>query len=41
MAVEYRDDCGHFIVEELPEVVAARALALFGGLSPSEVLVAG
>ena len=41
MAVEYRDDSGHFIVEELPEIVAARALALFGGLSPSEVLMAG
>ncbi|MGH2833525.1 MAG: alpha/beta fold hydrolase [Solirubrobacteraceae bacterium] len=40
MAVEYRDDSGHFIVEELPGIVAARALALFGGLSPSEVLVA-
>ncbi|HEY1457406.1 MAG TPA: alpha/beta hydrolase [Solirubrobacteraceae bacterium] len=37
MAVEYRDDSGHFIVEELPEIVAERASALFGGLSPQAV----
>ena len=30
MAVELRDDSGHFIAEELPDVVADRALALFG-----------
>jgi pimeloyl-ACP methyl ester carboxylesterase len=30
MSVELRDDSGHFIAEELPEVVAERALALFG-----------
>ena len=31
MRVELRDDSGHFIAEELPEVVTARALELFGG----------
>lgn len=31
MRVELRDDSGHFIAEELPEIVAARALELFGG----------
>jgi pimeloyl-ACP methyl ester carboxylesterase len=30
MAVELRDDSGHFIAEELPEVVADHARALFG-----------
>ena len=30
MRVELRDDSGHFILEELPGVVAERALALFG-----------
>ena len=29
MTVELRDDSAHFIAEELPEVVAARARALF------------
>ena len=29
MRMELRDDSGHFILEELPEVVAERALALF------------
>jgi pimeloyl-ACP methyl ester carboxylesterase len=29
MAVELRDDSGHFIAEELPELVASRARALF------------
>jgi pimeloyl-ACP methyl ester carboxylesterase len=29
MSLELRDDSGHFIAEELPEVVAARARALF------------
>ncbi|HEU0023748.1 MAG TPA: alpha/beta hydrolase [Thermoleophilaceae bacterium] len=29
MAVELRDDSGHFIAEELPEIVADRALSLF------------
>ena len=28
MSVELRDDSGHFIAEELPGVVAERALAL-------------
>jgi pimeloyl-ACP methyl ester carboxylesterase len=30
MDVELREDSGHFIVEELPDVVVARARALFG-----------
>jgi pimeloyl-ACP methyl ester carboxylesterase len=30
MEVELRDDSGHFIAEELPDVVVARARALFG-----------
>jgi pimeloyl-ACP methyl ester carboxylesterase len=34
MAVELRDDSGHFIAEEIPELVAARARALFEGESP-------
>jgi hypothetical protein len=29
MRLELRDDAGHFIGEELPELVAERALALF------------
>lgn len=29
LRLELRDDSGHFIAEELPEVVAARAQALF------------
>jgi pimeloyl-ACP methyl ester carboxylesterase len=29
MTLELRDDSGHFIAEELPEIVAARALELF------------
>jgi pimeloyl-ACP methyl ester carboxylesterase len=31
MEVELRDDSGHFIAEELPDVVVARARSLFGG----------
>jgi pimeloyl-ACP methyl ester carboxylesterase len=31
MRVELRDDSGHFIAEELPELVAERARALFAG----------
>jgi pimeloyl-ACP methyl ester carboxylesterase len=31
MAVELRDDSGHFVAEEIPEVVASRARALFDG----------
>jgi pimeloyl-ACP methyl ester carboxylesterase len=34
MDVELRDDSGHFIAEELPDVVVARARALFG--SPAQ-----
>ena len=30
MALELRDDSGHFIAEELPDVVVSRARALFG-----------
>jgi pimeloyl-ACP methyl ester carboxylesterase len=37
MAVELREDSGHFIAEELPELVAARAQALFAGGSPAEI----
>jgi pimeloyl-ACP methyl ester carboxylesterase len=33
MRLELREDSGHFIAEELPEVVAARALELFDGAS--------
>lgn len=40
MAVELREDSGHFIAEELPEVVAARASALFDGESPSNIATA-
>jgi pimeloyl-ACP methyl ester carboxylesterase len=35
MTVELRDDSGHFIVEELPELVAERALALSATSAPS------
>ena len=38
MSLELREDSGHFIAEELPELVAARALALFDGASPREVV---
>jgi pimeloyl-ACP methyl ester carboxylesterase len=41
MALEYRRDSGHFIAEEIPEIVAARAAALFGGLSPRAAIAAG
>jgi pimeloyl-ACP methyl ester carboxylesterase len=41
MSLELRDDSGHFIAEELPAVVAARALALFDGARPSDVVAAG
>jgi alpha-beta hydrolase superfamily lysophospholipase len=34
MSVELRDDSGHFIAEELPEVVVERAFALFGSADP-------
>jgi pimeloyl-ACP methyl ester carboxylesterase len=34
MAVEYVPDSGHFIAEEKPELVAARALELFGAAGP-------
>jgi pimeloyl-ACP methyl ester carboxylesterase len=37
MAVELREDSGHFIAEELPELVATRAVALFDGASPAAV----
>jgi pimeloyl-ACP methyl ester carboxylesterase len=37
MAVELRDDSGHFIAEELPELVAERARALFAGERPAAV----
>jgi pimeloyl-ACP methyl ester carboxylesterase len=37
MAVEFREDSGHFIAEELPEVVAARARALFAGQRPADL----
>jgi hypothetical protein len=35
---ELRDDSGHFIAEELPEVVAAGARALFAGASPADAM---
>jgi pimeloyl-ACP methyl ester carboxylesterase len=41
MSLELREDSGHFIAEELPDVVAARALALFGGERPRDVVAAG
>jgi pimeloyl-ACP methyl ester carboxylesterase len=37
MAVELREDSGHFIAEELPELVAQRAVALFDGGSPAAI----
>jgi pimeloyl-ACP methyl ester carboxylesterase len=37
MAVELREDSGHFIAEELPELVATRAAALFDGGDPSAI----
>jgi pimeloyl-ACP methyl ester carboxylesterase len=33
MAVEYVPDSGHFIAEERPELVAERALELFGSVA--------
>jgi pimeloyl-ACP methyl ester carboxylesterase len=41
MAVEHRHDSGHFIAEELPEVVAARARALFDGRTARSVAGVG
>jgi pimeloyl-ACP methyl ester carboxylesterase len=41
MAVDLREDSGHFIAEELPEVVAERARALFDGASPSTLGTSG
>jgi pimeloyl-ACP methyl ester carboxylesterase len=38
MAVEFHQNSGHFIAEELPEIVAARARALFDGSSPQDVV---
>jgi len=35
MSVELREDSGHFIAEELPEVVAQHALTLFQSQSPA------
>jgi pimeloyl-ACP methyl ester carboxylesterase len=35
MAVEYVPDSGHFIAEEKPELVAERALELFGTVVPN------
>ncbi len=40
MAVELRDDSGHFIAEEIPDVVAARARTLFGGERPAAIAAA-
>ncbi len=40
MALETRDDSGHFIAEELPGVVAARAQALFSGRDPEQAIEA-
>jgi pimeloyl-ACP methyl ester carboxylesterase len=40
MALELRDDSAHFIAEELPGLVAQRALALFAGASPAEAISA-
>ena len=37
MALELRDDAGHFTPEDLPEVVVARARALFSGALPADV----
>jgi hypothetical protein len=33
MEVELREDSGHFIAEELPDLVVERAHALFGRVS--------
>ena len=33
MAIEYVPDSGHFIAEEKPELVAERALELFGSVA--------
>ncbi len=41
MAVELREDSGHFIAEELPELVAERAHALFDGERPSVSAASG
>lgn len=38
MALELRHDSGHFIAEELPELVASRALELFAGRSPGSIV---
>lgn len=38
MEIELRDDSGHFIAEELPDLVAARARALFSGASPADAM---
>ncbi len=38
MALELREDSGHFIAEELPELVAQRALELFAGKSPQAIV---
>jgi len=38
MAVELRHDSAHFIAEELPEFVAARAKALFDGARPADIV---
>jgi hypothetical protein len=35
MEVEIVEGCGHFIVDEMPELVADRAAALFGDESPT------
>lgn len=37
MELELREDSGHFIGEEIPDVVADRALGLAAGLAPAEV----
>ncbi len=41
MSLELREDSGHFIAEELPEVVAERALALFANDASGSVAAAG
>ncbi len=38
MAVEPFEGCGHFSPEEVPQIVADRARALFGGVHPAEIL---
>jgi pimeloyl-ACP methyl ester carboxylesterase len=40
MALEVRDDSGHFIAEEIPDVVASRAKALFDGNDPEQAITA-